>query len=431
MHLTARSYAVLCVVALCGIAAQWGAPWLAELWRGLAASVALLLVYEALHTRRQALHCTRELSSRLQLGQAAPLTLRVHNPGAQALTVQLVQPLPASLRGARDILRYTLAAHGDDSRTVQVMPTALGEVQWQDVHARVRGMLGLAWWERRLTVPGEYSVVPDSLTSAERHRASGGSGDIAGARRGHGFELLGLRPYVPGDPLRALDWKASARSHQSWVRIFAQDERLELLLMLDTSRLSALPAGDLTRLARYVNVAARLAEYALRHGNAVGLLSFSDQVHEQLRPSSAASHLPSLRAALARARPRAVEPSLLQAALKARHMLGQRALVVIFTDLDVEDRGGQWLEGITLLSTRHLPLLASVRDEALEQQRTREARAWRDPYDVLAALEIEQASLTNQARARRLGARVICARAAELDRAVLAGYDNVRAERRV
>ena len=431
MHLTVRSYAVLCVIALLGIAAQWGAWWLADLWRGLAASLVLLLVYEALHTRRQPLRCTRELSARLPLGQLAQLALRLHNPTAQALAVQLVQPLPATLRGARNILHYGLIAHADDSRAIQVIPTALGSVQWQDVHARVRGMLGLAWWERRMTVPGEHTVVPDSLTTAERHRASSGSGEIAGARRGHGFELLGLRPYVPGDPLRALDWKASARSHQSWVRIFAQDERLELLLMLDTSRLSALPAGDLTRLARYVNVAARLAEYALRHGNAVGLLSFSDEVHEQLRPSSAASHLPSLRAALARARPRAVEASLLQAALKARHMLGQRALVVIFTDLDVEDRGGQWLEGISLLRARHLPLLASVRDEALEQQRQRQARAWRDPYDVLAAIEIEQASLTNQARARRLGARVICARAAELDRAVLAGYDNVRAERRV
>ena len=429
MHLTARSYAVLCVIALLGIAAQWGAPWLAELWRSLAASLLLLLVYEALHTRRQALHCTRELSSQLPLGQAAQLALRLHNPTAQALTVQVVQPLPATLRGARNILNYGLIAHADASRTLQVIPIALGPIQWQDVHARVRGVLGLAWWERRITVCGEHTVVPDSLTTAERYRASSGSGEIAGARRGHGFELLGLRPYVPGDPLRTLDWKASARSHQSWVRIFARDERLELLLMLDTSRLSALPAGDLTRLARYVNVAARLAEYALRHGNAVGLLSFSDEVHEQLRPSSAASHLASLRAALVRARPRAVEASLLQAALKARHMLGQRALVVIFTDLDVEDRGGQWLEGISLLRARHLPLLASVRDEALEQQRKREARAWRDPYDVLAAIEIEQASLTNQARARRLGARVICARAAELDRAVLAGYDNVRAER--
>ncbi len=431
MHLTARSYALLCVIALLGIAAQWGAPWLAELWRGLTASLVLLLMYEALHTRRQPLRCTRELAPRLHLGQSAQLALRLHNATAQALTVQLVQPLPASLRGAQDILHYTLAADTDDARSVQVIPTALGPVQWQELHARLRGMLGLAWWERRITVPDEHSVVPDSLTTAERHRASSGSGDIAGARRGHGFELLGLRPYVPGDPLRALDWKASARSHQSWVRIFAQDERLELLLMLDTSRLSALPAGDLSRLARYVNVAARLAEYALRHGNAVGLLSFSDHVHEQLRPSSAASHLPKLRAALERARAHAVEPSLLQAALTARHMLGQRALVVIFTDLDVEDRGGQWLEGISLLSARHLPLLASVRDEALEQQRQHEARAWRDPYDVLAALEIEQASLTNQARARRLGARVICARAAELDRAVLAGYDKVRAERRV
>lgn len=431
MHLTARSYALLCVITLLGIGAQWGASWLAELWRGLAASLVLLLLYEALHTRRQALACTRELSPRLQLGQAAPLVLRLHNATAQTLNVQLVQPLPADLRGRQDILHYTLPAQGDDSHRMQVIPTALGSVEWRELHARVRGLLGLAWWERRMTVAGEHNVVPDSLSHAERHRASGASGDVAGARRGQGFELLGLRPYVPGDPLRALDWKASARSHQPWVRIFAQDERLQLLLMLDTSRLSALPAGDLTRLARYVNVAARLAEYALRHGNAVGLLSFSDEVHEQLRPSSAANHLPALRAALARARPRAGEPSLLQAALKARHMLGQRALVVVFTDLDVEDRGNQWLEGIALLRARHLPLLASVRDEALEQQRKREARVWRDPYDVLAALEIEQASLTNQARARRLGARVICTRAAELDRAVLAGYDNVRAERRL
>jgi len=431
MHLTARSYAVLCAVALCGIAAQWGAAWLAEVWRGLAASLLLLLVYEALHTRRQPLACVRELAARLHLGKAAPLTVHLHNPTGQTLAVQVMQPLPVTLRGPQDVLHYTLAAGGDGSQSVQVVPSALGELAWQDVHLRVRGMLGLAWWERRLAVPGQHSVVPDSLTSAERHRASGGSGAIAGTQRGQGFELLGLRPYVPGDPLRTLDWKATARSQQSWVRIFAQDERLELLLMLDTSRLSALPAGDLSRLARYVNVAARLAEYAQRHGNAVGLLSFSDEVHEQLRPSAAASHLPALRAALGRARPRAVEASLLQAALQARHLLGQRSLVVIFTDLDVEDRGGQWLEGIALLSARHLPLLASVRDEALEQQRKRAAQAWRDPYDVLAALEIDQASRANQARARRLGARVICARAADLDRAVLAGYDDVRARRRV
>ena len=431
MHLTARSYAVLCVIALLGIATQWGAAPLADVWRAVAASLLLLLVYESLHTRRQALECERELAARLYLGKRAPLTLHLYNPTAHTLAVQLVQPLPATLRGAQDILNYTLTALGRGSHAVQVVPTALGDLHWQSVYLRVRGLLGLAWWERRVTVPGEHSVVPDSLSSVERQRASSGSGSIAGAQRGQGFELLGLRPYMPGDPLRALDWKATARSHESWVRIFAQEQRLELLLMLDTSRLSALQAGDLTRLARYVNVAARLAEYALRHGNAVGLLSFSDQVHEQLRPSAAASHLPALRDALARARPRAVEASLLQAALKARHLLGQRALVVIFTDLDVEDRGGQWLEGITLLGTRHLPLLASVCNEALEQQRTREARAWRDPHDVLAALEIEQASLTNQARARRLGARVICARAGDLDRAVLAGYDEVRARRRV
>lgn len=431
MHLTWRSYALLCAIALLGIAAQWGANWLVPLWRALAASVLLLLSFEALRTRRQDLSCERELPARLHLGQPAHLALRLRTASTLPLHVQLVQPLPATLHGSQDILTYALSTAAEQSRTLDVLPTALGQLQWQALIVRVRGSLGLAWWERRIAVVGSNTVVPDALSTAERHRASSDHGDLASTRSGQGFELLGLRPYVPGDPLRAVDWKASARSHQPWVRVFAQDQRLELLLMLDCSRLGGLPAGALSRLAHYINVTARLAEYALRQGNAVGLMTFSDQVHDQLPLSTAASRLPALRAALARARTQPVEASLLQAALAARRMLGQRALVVVFTDLDVEDRGGQWLAGIKLLSARHLPLLASVRDEALAQQRDGEARAWRDPYDVLAALEIEQATLTNHARARRLGARVICTAAKQLDRAVLAAYDEVRKRRRV
>ena len=431
VHLTWRSYGLLCAIALFGVAAQWGVSWLGPLWRALAASLLLLLTLEALRTRRQSVSCQRELATQLYLGQSTHLALRLHNASNVPLAVQLVQPLPASVHGKCDVLTYALSAAGEQSRSLDVVPTALGELQWQAPYARVRGSLGLAWWERRIAVAGSNTVVPDSLSTAERHRASADHGDTTSARSGQGFELLGLRPYVSGDPLRAVDWKASARSYQPWVRLFAQEQHLELLLMLDCSRLSGLRAGALSRLARYVNVAARLAEYALRQGNAVGLMTFSDRIHEQLPVSSAASRLPALRTALGRARTQAVEASLLQAALAARRMLGQRALVVVFSDLDVEDPGGQWLEGIKLLSARHLPLLASVRDEALEQQRNNKARAWRDPYDILAALEIEQAALTNHARARRLGARIISARAKELDGVVLAGYNEVRKRQRV
>lgn len=112
-------------------------------------------------------------------------------------------------------------------------------------------------------------------------------------------------------------------------------------------------------------------------------------------------------------------------------MFAQRALVVVCSDFNVEDRGGQCLEGINLLNTCHLALLANVRDGAPEQQHNTIAQDWRDPYDVLAALEIAQAVFTNYARARRLGARVISARATELDGAVLAGNDEVRRRQRV
>ena len=431
MHITWRSYGIMVVIVVLGIAAQWLPGWTGAAWRALAASLLVVILLEAQWVRRRAIECVRELPGRLFLGRPQPVILQLNNHGSERLRVNVAQPLPTGFNGDQAILEYDLAPGANAQRAVMLVPSALGTYSWTPLYLRVRGCFGLAWWQRRVAVPTVSEVVPDALTDTEHRVATTAMGDLRSRTAGVGVDFLGLRPYVRGDLPRSVDWKATARTGQLNVRIFAQEQRLELLVLLDCSRRSALAAGSLSRLHQYVNVAARLAERAQSHGDPVGLLVFADRVLDRLPPATGPAALVRLRAALTKARPLATESNLLQAALSVRRMLGNRALIVLFTDLDVEEYGGQGLEALKLLTPKHLPLVASVYDEELEAQRTAPARNWRDPFDMLAALELERAVATNQARARRLGAKVVRARPLDLDRAVLEAYGGVRQQRLV
>jgi len=78
--------------------------------------------------------------------------------------------------------------------------------------------------------------------------------------------VLQLRRYRICDPPRVIDWKATARSGQLVSRDFTQEQSLDVMILVDAGRASALRAGDLDRLGHYANVAARLAQHALARG---------------------------------------------------------------------------------------------------------------------------------------------------------------------
>src|SRR5690606_36445023 len=60
-------------------------------------------------------------------------------------------------------------------------------------------------------------------------------GGYASAFRGGGVEFEELRPYVPGDDVRSIDWNATARSGEPWVKRFREERAHTVLLLLDVS----------------------------------------------------------------------------------------------------------------------------------------------------------------------------------------------------
>lgn len=111
----------------------------------------------------------------------------------------------------------------------------------------------------------------------------------------HGFsvEFAEHRQYMPGDPIRHVDWKVYAKSDRFYIKEYEQETNLRSYLMLDVS--SSTPfTGDDQRIEkiRYgTYLAAALAYLMLQQQDAVGLLLFSDRIHKIIPARSARTHL--------------------------------------------------------------------------------------------------------------------------------------------
>src|SRR5690625_987970 len=91
--------------------------------------------------------------------------------------------------------------------------------------------------------------------------------------RGQGTEFDSLREYVPGDDVRSIDWRATARRSEVVVRTWRPERDRRVLIVVDASRTSAARVGDGARLDASIEAALLLGALTSRAGDRVGLLA--------------------------------------------------------------------------------------------------------------------------------------------------------------
>jgi len=146
------------------------------------------------------------------------------------------------------------------------------------------------------------------------------------------------REYVAGDDLRHLDWKVYGRSDRTYIKRFESETNLRSYILLDTSMSMAYSIDGRDKLAYAKSIAACLVYLLHRQGDAAGLATFSNAMHDFRRPKSGARHRQELFAALEEVKPSghsSFGPVLDELAGR----LTGRSLVVILSDFygDLDD----------------------------------------------------------------------------------------------
>ena len=122
-------------------------------------------------------------------------------------------------------------------------------------------------------------------------------GFVTGLHRSpyHGFsvEFAEHRAYMPGDPIRSVDWKVFAKTDRFFIKEFEEETNLRAYLLLDASPSMAYRShsGNLSKLEYGVYLAAALSYLMIQQQDAVGLLVFDDRVRRFIPARSAPIHL--------------------------------------------------------------------------------------------------------------------------------------------
>ena len=186
------------------------------------------------------------------------------------------------------------------------------------------------------------------------------TGEYRSVFRGQGIEFAEVRAYQEGDDFRAIDWNVSARFASPYVKSYAEERELTLLLIVDQS--GSLRFGHpVSKGAMAVEVAAVLALAAARHNDRVGALLFADKVEYVIRPAKGRHHaLRVIRDLLAFA-PRGRGTNLAEALRYAAKLLRHRAVVVVLSDFRAEG----WEDPLARLA-EHNDIVAVTIDDPRE-----------------------------------------------------------------
>ncbi|MGA1239078.1 MAG: DUF58 domain-containing protein [Limisphaerales bacterium] len=153
--------------------------------------------------------------------------------------------------------------------------------------------------------------------------------------RGSSLEFAEYRKYVPGDDTRRLDWRAWGRSNRYYMKEFEADTNLRLCLVLDTSGSLNFGVGGVTKLSQVRGLAGTLAYLAASQGDAVGLYCAGRDFHTVIPAKRNAAHLRVVLNTLGEVKADG-ETGLVEVLHEAAESIGQRALVVVISDLFVE-----------------------------------------------------------------------------------------------
>lgn len=221
--------------------------------------------------------------SRILSGQPCAIELRITNGGGDLTEVHLSDQIPEGLepRGAWEY-------HGEcqAGKTLTLSYSAMGvrgKYGLRGIAATVMDSMGLTRSEvfiscpQALTVLPEVSMIEKLPISPRRTRVFAGM--IRSRESGAGIEFLGTRAFADGDPLRHINWKASARWGRLITNLFEQERIADIGLVLDARKVSEVRNGVESLFEHAIQAAAGLARHFLRQGNRVGLLIYGSYIH--------------------------------------------------------------------------------------------------------------------------------------------------------
>ena len=335
----------------------------------------------------------RQLPGHLSLGATNHVGWEIRNLAHTAVRFELTEDMPETIERDRATVAAAILPHATAELRYGVVPTRRGQYEFGDIFLRWRTLWGLVIRQQRIRARQGVKVYPNVANLARyelavrQHRTTE-IGLLPLGLRGRGSMFESLRDYVPGDDLADVAWKATARHNRLITRNYETERSQNVLVMLDCGRLMVPQVDQLSRLDYAINATLLLSYVAMKQGDHIGLMAFSDHLETYVPPIKGRAAVARMNEALYRLEARLRESDYEQACrfLALRHR--KRSLIVVLTDVIDKEASAVLLADMARFSRYHLPLCVTLRNLEVERLAAAEPEMATDCFSKTVALKL-------------------------------------------
>ena len=215
---------------------------------------------------------------RLSVGAEVEVSVTVRNEGPALDLVELVDLVPPEVRIVRGTNHAVVSLPTDESFVMRYVakPVLKGEYRIGPLRVRALNPLGLDM-EDAVTAPETTLAVAPAIESLAKarigpRRTRPWFGHVTSRQIGPGVEFWGIRDYRPGDDVRRINWKASARLDILLSNEYVGERSGDVVIVLDARREAAVGTAETNAVEIGVRAALGVAEFVLASKNRVGLI---------------------------------------------------------------------------------------------------------------------------------------------------------------
>ena len=228
------------------------------------------------------LRATRSATKKNSRDESTPIevSVTIRNDGDELVHLRLVDAVQAGMKITMGQTEQSVVVRAGEEALIQyAFQSERGSFAWKRIGVIVSDPIGLIETPLDLPAEAEIRVQPQRLKfrpfPLHPQNTLHSAGSIPARLAGNGTNFWGVREYHPGDPLRRLDWRLTARHPgQFFTKEFEQEEIADIGLILDARQKTDLRLGDDSLFEHSARAAASLAEVFLRQGNRVSLLIY-------------------------------------------------------------------------------------------------------------------------------------------------------------
>ena len=301
----------------------------------------------------------RDVPDRLSNGDPNPITLYLENRYPFKTRVEVIDEIPYQFQKRDVLFEAQLVPNETQLLRYELRPTKRGEYSFGAVNVFVKSPLGLVKRRYQFSQDKIVAVYPSYLQMRQYElMAISNRLTTLGIKRirrlGHSMEFEQIRPYVLGDDIRTVNWKATARRNDLMVNAFQDERSQSVYCLIDKGRVMKSPFEGLTLLDYAINATLVLSNIALIKQDKAGLITFSEVIGQILPADRKAGQMQKILETLYKQKTRYLESDYETLYSYVKTHIRQRSLLLLFTNFETVNAMRRQLPFLRRLAKTHL-----------------------------------------------------------------------------